>query len=79
MGDVMHMKPQRTGATMADFEQNNRSGGRDVAGTENDGQANGARFGEAGWAGPPAHQPRRVVITGLGAITSLAPTAAETW
>jgi len=31
------------------------------------------------WSGPPAIQPRRVVVTGLGAVTSLGATAAETW
>ena len=32
-----------------------------------------------GWKGPPAVEPRRVVVTGLGAITSLGPNAPASW
>jgi 3-oxoacyl-[acyl-carrier-protein] synthase II len=36
-------------------------------------------FGHPGWGGPPPLTPRRVVITGIGAVTSLGGTADETW
>jgi 3-oxoacyl-(acyl-carrier-protein) synthase len=35
--------------------------------------------GGGSWGGPPATAPRRVVVTGVGAITSLGPTAPVTW
>src|SRR5215207_583805 len=48
---------------------------------ETHGEAGGVQpgFGHPVWGGPPSLQPRRVVITGIGAVTSLGGTAEETW
>ena len=40
---------------------------------------NAAAGNSGSWSGPPATAPRRVVVTGVGAITSLGPNAPATW
>ncbi len=61
---------------MADLDET-RPGERDETNGPDPGPT--PPFGHPEWAGPPLGRPRRVVVTGLGAVTSLGANAPETW